>query len=87
MYNLHPIKLIKKIMPTNGRADGTRKVSIGDRFERDDAAISIWVVERISNVRASRFPLISLSREGRPDITKTVSLDAFVKDGGYHTAV
>jgi len=87
MGSLHPVNLLKKILPLNSGKLERRAVSVGDRFKRSDATFSIWVVERISNVRVSRFPLVSLSREGHPSIKKTVSLHALVEDGSFHTAI
>jgi len=87
MNSLHPAGLIKKMIPYNARGKIERDVSIGDRFEQQDGAVSLWVVERISQVRMSRFPLVSLARVGHPDITKTISLSALSRDNEYRYAL
>jgi len=86
MNSLHPVSLLKKVMPQEGRVRSAREVSVGDRFEQQDAGASIWIVERISEVRMSSFPLVSLARVGHPDITKTVSLSTLSENIEYRLA-
>ncbi|GEM_PF-1673948 len=60
--------------------ESVSEVTIGDRFQHQHSRASVWVVERISKVGASTYPLVSLSREGRPDLKKVVSI-AVLQDG------
>ena len=86
MNSMHPVSLLKKVMPQNGWGRSERDISVGDRFEQQNEKISVWIVARISNVQMSRFPLVSLTRVGYPDITKTVSLSALSDDVEYRIA-
>ena len=87
MNSLHPVSLLKKVMPQDGRVRAAAcEVSVGDRFEQQDEGASIWIVERISEVRMSSFPLVSLARVGHPDITKTVSLSTLSENIEYRLA-
>ncbi|PCI63938.1 MAG: hypothetical protein COB37_03020 [Kordiimonadales bacterium] len=83
MSSLHPVSLLKKFLSPGAKPSVIDKVTVGDRFELDAPSVSFWIVERISDVRMSSSPLVSLSREGHPEITKTVSLSAFEHDGDY----
>lgn len=74
-------------MPLDSWGRTERDVSVGDRYQQNDQTVSVWVVERISNVQMSKFPLVSLARVGYPDITKTVSLSALSDDHEYRIAV
>lgn len=86
MNSLHPVNLLKKVMPSDSWAKDAPDVSVGDRFEQRDDSVSVWVVERISRVSMSPYPLVSMSRVGHPDITKTVSLAAFAENNEYTLA-
>ncbi|MBL4837542.1 MAG: hypothetical protein JKY34_08170 [Kordiimonadaceae bacterium] len=80
MSGFGPFSFFKKILQTNRQTPSAAPVSIGDKFEQLDEGLSIWTVERISRVQVSSFPLISMIREDRPELTKTVSLTA-LEDG------
>lgn len=83
MNSLHPVNLIKKVLPREELGSKSPKVTVGDTYEQCDDSLSLWVVERISEVSASRFPLVSLSRVGHPDIKKTVSLSVLTDRQDY----
>jgi len=81
MANLPDFSTMRRWM--NGSAQLRRDqevVEIGDRFQLRDRHSSVWVVNRISNVEASRFPLVSLRHESYPQLEKTVSMVA-LEDG------
>lgn len=86
MNSMHPVGLLKRMMPQENRRQA-RDVAIGDQYEQQVGPLSLWVVERISEVRMSRFPLVSLARVGHPDITKTVSLSALSSENEYRAAI
>jgi hypothetical protein len=83
MNNLHPAKLLRKVLPREAVEASVSPVSVGDTYEQCDNSLSLWVVERISNVSMSSFPLVSMSRVGHPDIQKTVSLSALTDQIDY----
>lgn len=87
MNSLHPVSLLKRMVPLDQWHRHKRAVSVGDQFAQQDSAESVWVVERISEVQMSSIPLVSLARVGHPDITKTVSLSALDDDSEYRIAV
>jgi len=87
MNSLHPVNLIKKVFPREEVGEQKLAVTIGDTYEQCDDSLSLWVVERISQVSASRFPLVSLARVGHPDIKKTVSLSALIDRHDYRVSV
>ena len=87
MNSMHPVSLLKKVLPHDGRGRSARDVAIGDRYEQRDVSVSLWVVERISQVQMSQYPLVSLSRVGYPDITKTVSLSALSEESEYRFSI
>jgi len=87
MNSMHPVGLLKKMTQHESKRRQARDVAIGDRYEQQDGPVSLWVVERISEVRMSRFPLVRLARVGRPDITKTVSLSALSGESEYRAAI
>jgi len=78
--SFQPLNLLKRAFGVESDAENHASVSIGDRFAQTDDGISVWTVERISQVQMSSFPLISLSRENHPDLIKTVSL-VVLQDG------
>ncbi|NVJ99518.1 MAG: hypothetical protein HWE25_15300 [Alphaproteobacteria bacterium] len=80
MAGQNGIGFLKRMFTPAGVTLAPQEVTIGDRFLSRDAQASVWVVERISSVDASSFPLVSLSREGRPDLKKIVSI-AVLQDG------
>jgi hypothetical protein len=87
MNVLHPVNLLKRAITQDGWRRPVQPVSVGDRFERQDEAVSVWIVERISQVRMSEYPLVSLSRAGHPDISKTVSLSTLCEKSEFRIAV
>jgi len=87
MNNMHPVRLLKKMMPQDSARDQRSGIAVGDRYEQKDGPVSLWVVERISEVRMSRFPLVHLARVGHPDITKTVSLSALSSENEYRVSL
>lgn len=80
MANQTGIGFLKRMFTPAGATLPQAEVTIGDRFLSRDAKTSVWVVERISSVGSSTYPLVSLSREGYPDLKKTVSI-AVLQDG------
>lgn len=80
MSQFQPLNLLKRALGVDVPLSADTNVAIGDRFEQLDDNLSVWTVERISQVQMSSFPLISLSREDHPDLVKTVSL-AVLEDG------
>ncbi|MBL4790946.1 MAG: hypothetical protein JKY60_18470 [Kordiimonadaceae bacterium] len=87
MSNLHPVSLLKKFLSPGSDSVALEKITVGDRIELAAPNVSFWIVERISDVRMSSSPLVRLSREGHPEITKTVSLTAFGHDGDYRISL
>lgn len=53
-----------------------KQVHVGDRFEEQELGQPVWVVERISSVSGSSFPLVRLRREGLPELVRTLSISA-----------
>ncbi|WP_417463583.1 hypothetical protein [Kordiimonas sp.] len=80
MQNGSSIGLLKRLFRGEGTASATTGVVVGARYSDRHHHTSVWVVERISSIGASTYPLVSLAREGRPDLKKTVSL-AVIEDG------
>ncbi len=86
MTMLNSMSLMGRFFPSERWQKPVPDVSVGDRFEQQDEGVSVWIVERISQVRMSPFPLVSLARIGHPDITKTVSLTALLEQNDYKAA-
>ncbi len=63
-----------------------KNVTVGDRFEESEADLPVWIVDRISHVRGSLFPLVSLRREGNPDLERTLSISALDDQEVYRRA-
>ncbi|TNE60618.1 MAG: hypothetical protein EP335_18455 [Alphaproteobacteria bacterium] len=80
MSSIAPMKLVQKFTKRRTRERLSDTLSIGDRFEQADRTHSVWVVERISKLGSSLYPLVSLAREDHPDLKKTVSL-AVLEEG------
>ncbi len=74
---LHMLKNIFGNTPYRG-AQG--HIAVGDRFEAVNQKLPVWIVERISTVASSQFPLISIRCETKPDLQKIVS-QAVLEDG------
>ena len=74
------MNLLKRFLGVDEASEYEAAVSVGDKYAQTDDALSVWTVERISQVQMSKFPLVSLSRENYPDLIKTVSL-AVLADG------
>lgn len=76
MASQNRIGFIKRMFSPNIEVESLDAISIGDRFEHHSGPAAVWVVERISRVDVSTIPLVSLAREGHPDLKKTISLAA-----------
>jgi hypothetical protein len=50
-----------------------RAVEVGDRFKSTTNEIPIWIVDKVTKVKSSHFPLVSLKREDQPDMVKVLS--------------
>lgn len=74
------ISFLKRMFSGSASGESLNEVTIGDRFQHHGGPAAIWVVERISRVGGSSFPLVSLVREGHPDLTKVVSI-AVLEEG------
>lgn len=80
MASFSPIEIFRRAFSSQPYTSGQATIAIGDKFQHRDTALSVWVVERISEVSSSNLPLISLSLEGRPDLKKILSLSV-LEDG------
>lgn len=80
MANFSPFTMFKRAMRPQPGVGIRETIAIGDRFQQSGQPLSVWVVEKISQVSTSNLPLISLSREGRPDLKKILSLSV-LEDG------
>jgi len=87
MASFRPMTLLKRMMGANSDSESKMSVAVGDKYEQLDPGLSVWVVERISNVSASSLPLISLSREGHPDLKKVLSLTVLEEGVGFRPAL
>lgn len=65
-----------KSFSENGEARAVVAPEVGDRYAHATDARAVWVVETVLSVTASRYPLVRLTRDGYPDLTKVVSLAA-----------
>ncbi len=65
---------VSSIFSNRGVNHKVSNIEIGDRFRTYDAYQSIWIVDRVTNVASSMHPLVSLKREGQPDLVKTISI-------------
>ena len=80
MQKASSLGLLKRLFQGEGASPLEPSVTIGARYMSSHHQASVWVVERISSVGSSSYPLVSLSREGHPDLKKTVSL-AVIEEG------
>lgn len=87
MYGFQPLNLLKRVLGVESSRNSPENVSVGDRYKQTDDALSVWTVQRISQVQMSRFPLVSLSRENHPDLIKTVSLAALSDGEDFRPAI
>jgi hypothetical protein len=74
------IGFLKRMFTPATAGQNQCEISVGDRYQALGTRPSVWVVERISSVGSSSYPLVSMCREGHPDLKKTVSL-AVLQDG------
>ncbi|MFC3051144.1 hypothetical protein [Kordiimonas pumila] len=74
MTSFRPMSVFRRMVGGIEVPPPMSNIAVGDRYEHMGQGVSIWVVERISKVSMSSFPLISLVREGRPDLKKILSL-------------
>lgn len=84
MTSENKIGFLKRMFTSSGTAQNQSEVAVGARYLASGMKPSIWVVERISSVGASSYPLVSMCREGHPDLKKTVSL-AVLQEGSDFT--
>ncbi|WP_417457199.1 hypothetical protein [Kordiimonas sp.] len=87
MQNGSSLGLLKRLFRGEGRANAAPGVVVGARYSDRHHLTSVWVVERISSIGASTYPLVSLAREGRPDLKKTVSLAVIEEGEDYRPAI
>lgn len=59
-----------------GQTQLTSMVDVGDKFEQRMQGFPVWIVNRVNNVEGCTFPLVSMYREDKPDLTKTLSMTA-----------
>jgi len=81
------VGLLRRLFQGDRITDVVPGVVVGARYSDRRHATSVWVVERISSIGASTYPLVSLAREGRPDLKKTVSLAVIEEGEDYRPAV
>ncbi|WP_417461769.1 hypothetical protein [Kordiimonas sp.] len=81
------VGLLKRLFRGEGTTSIVPGVVVGARYSDRHHMTSVWVVERISSIGASTYPLVSLAREGRPDLKKTVSLAVIEEGEDYRPAV
>ncbi len=86
MISFHPVRVIRKLVAALQSFDKAPLVVVGDRFTDTDKAVSVWIVDRISDVGMSEYPLISLSCEGYPELTKTVSISVLQEQESFRRA-
>ena len=82
-----PMGLFKALFKGERAGNKLPAVAVGDRLVYRSPDSSVWVVERISSVGASTYPLVSLAREGHPDLKKTVSIAVIEEGGEFRPAV
>lgn len=87
MEKASSIGLLKRLFKGEGAVAQATGVTIGARYMSSHHQSTVWVVERISSVGSSTYPLVSLSREGHPDLKKTVSLAVIEEGEDYRPAV
>lgn len=87
MTSFQPMNLLKRVLGVEEALGFGTAVSVGDKYAQTDDALSVWTVERISQVQMSKFPLVSLSRENHPDLIKTVSLAALADGEDFRPAL
>ncbi|UTW57521.1 hypothetical protein KFE96_11790 [Kordiimonas sp. SCSIO 12603] len=87
MNSFHPVSLIRRAFDTALQAKSVFDIEVGDRYLETEGGVSVWVVKRISDVDMSEFPLISLTREDYPELTKTVSLSVLREKEGFVKAL
>ena len=59
------------------------EVQIGDRFLAASTKTAVWVVDRVTTVKSSHHPLVSLRREDKPDLIKTISVGALTDSDDF----
>ncbi|WP_147453502.1 hypothetical protein [Eilatimonas milleporae] len=74
MQSLNPFKAVRRLVDTDATSEEMGEVAVGDRFQSIEKQPAIWMVERIATLSWSRYPLVIMHREGRPDLKKTISL-------------
>lgn len=84
MTDENKISFFKRMFTSTGAAPNQSDVAVGARYTASGMKPSVWVVERISSVGGSSYPLVSMCREGHPDLKKTVSL-AVLQEGSDFT--
>ncbi|MCJ9430427.1 hypothetical protein [Kordiimonas marina] len=80
MSSISPMRMVRKFSKKRRNERLSDTLAVGDRYEQADRTLSIWVVERITKLGSSQYPLVSLAREDHPDLKKTVSV-AVLEEG------
>lgn len=87
MEKASSVGLLKRLFRGEGSGPVGPSVTIGARYMSKHHHSSVWVVERISSVGSSTYPLVSMAREGHPDLKKTVSLAVIEEGEDFRPAV
>ncbi|UTW54093.1 hypothetical protein [Kordiimonas sp. SCSIO 12610] len=67
-------KLLKDVSNFfSNHTNDAKSISVGDRFRPTTSEIPIWIVDKVTNVKSSNFPLVSLKREDQPHMIKVLS--------------
>ena len=48
-------------------------ISVGQKYSENRAGAPVWIVDKVSHIPMSKYPLVHLKRETMPDISKTLS--------------
>ena len=87
MERANSVGLLKRLFRGEGAGPVEPTVTVGARYTSKHHHTSVWVVERISSVGSSTYPLVSMAREGHPDLKKTVSLAVIEEGEDFRPAV
>jgi hypothetical protein len=67
-------KLLKEVSSFfSNHSNDDRAIEVGDRFHATTNEIPIWIVDKVTKVKSSHFPLVSLKREDQPHMIKVLS--------------
>lgn len=77
------MSIFKRFMSGNEADNQPVEIAIGDKFAHVGNSRTVWVVDKIHDHNKDIKPLVTMYREGHPDLLKVLSTTALSGESDY----